>query len=190
MLDQQLFDEDAMTTANRPPLTFSFFPDVPTIELTSTDVADGATLTSAQVADSMGYSGANLSPQLSWSGFPDETKSFAITVHDPDAPTGSGFWHWLAVNIPADVTSLPTGAGDADSTLPSGVVQIRNDTGTWGYVGAAPPPGDEPHRYVHTIHALDVDRLDVDADSTPAIVGFNLRFHAIARGQIVPVFGS
>jgi hypothetical protein len=183
--------KDAMTNAHRPPLTFSFFPDVPTIELSSEDIADGEMLTSAQVADSMGYDGSNFSPQLSWSGFPDGTKSFAITVHDPDAPTGSGFWHWLVVNIPVEVTSLPTGAGSADSTtLPTGVLQIRNDAGTWGYVGSAPPPGDEPHRYVHTVHALDVDHLDVDRDSSAAVVGFNLRFHAIARGQIVPVFGS
>lgn len=180
-----------MTAENRPPLTFSYFPDVPTIELSSTDVADGQMLASAQVADSMGYSGSNFSPQLSWTGFPEQTKSFAITVHDPDAPTGSGFWHWLIVNIPAAVTSLPTGVGaDNSSSLPTGVVQIRNDAGTWGYVGSAPPPGDGPHRYVHTVHALDVERLEVDRDSSPAVVGFNLRFHTIARGQIVPVFGS
>ena len=180
-----------MTDSNRPPLTFAFFPDVATFEVTSDDVADGATLANAQVANFMGYSGENLSPQLSWSGFPAEAKSFAVTVHDPDAPTGSGFWHWLAVNIPADVNELATGAGsDGSSDLPSGVLQMRNDAGTRGYVGAAPPPGDVPHRYVHTVHALDVERLDVDADSSPAYVGFNLRFHAIARAQIVPVFGS
>jgi Raf kinase inhibitor-like YbhB/YbcL family protein len=190
MTTPTLIREDTMTTTNRPPLTFSFFPDVPTIELSSADIADGEMLSSAQVANIMGYDGSNFSPQLSWSGFPEGTKSFAITVHDPDAPTGSGFWHWLAVNIPVGVTSLPTGAGSADSTtLPSGVLQIRNDAGTWGYVGSAPPPG-EPHRYVHTVHAVDVDHLDVDADSSAAVVGFNLRFHAIARGQIVPVFGS
>ncbi len=180
-----------MTSPDRPPLTFSYFPEVASIDLTSTDVTDGATLSSSQVANIMGYDGSNQSPQLSWSGAPAETKSFAVTVHDPDAPTGSGFWHWLAVDIPADVSSLPSGAGAADSTaLPQGVVQIRNDAGTWGYVGSAPPPGDVPHRYVHTLHALDVEHLDVDRDSSPAAVGFNLRFHALARGQIVPIFGS
>jgi Raf kinase inhibitor-like YbhB/YbcL family protein len=178
-----------MTDPNRPPLTFAFFPDVAVFEVTSDDIADGATLSEAQVANFMGYSGDNLSPQLSWSGFPAETKSFAVTVHDPDAPTGSGFWHWLVLNIPADVNDLASGASSSGA-LPQGVLQLRNDAGTLGYVGAAPPPGDTPHRYVTTVHAVDVERLDVEADSPPAIAGFNLRFHAIARAQLVPVFGS
>jgi hypothetical protein len=180
-----------MTDATRPPLTFAFFPDVASFDVTSDDIADGETLSQAQVANFMGYSGENKSPQLSWSGFPAETKGFAITVHDPDAPTGSGFWHWLAVNIPADVTEVATGAGSTNpDELPDGVLQSRSDAGTVGYVGAAPPSGDPAHRYVHTVHALDVERLDVDADSSAAVVGFNLRFHTIARAQIVPVFGS
>jgi Raf kinase inhibitor-like YbhB/YbcL family protein len=179
-----------MTTPGRPPLTFDFFPDLPTFRLTSDDIADGATLSEAQVADSMGYSGGNLSPQLSWSGFPPETKSFAITVHDPDAPTGSGFWHWVIFDIPADVNELATGASEETSKLSSGATQLRNDAGTIGYVGAAPPSGDVAHRYVTTVHALDVDHLDVDVDAAPAIAGFNLRFHALARAQIVPVFAS
>jgi Raf kinase inhibitor-like YbhB/YbcL family protein len=180
--------EKIMTDSNRPPLTFAYFPDVATFEVTSDDIAEGATLSDAQVANFMGYSGENLSPQLSWRGFPAATKSFAITVHDPDAPTGSGFWHWVVLNIPADVHQLATGAGSDD--LPAGVVQLRNDAGTRGYVGAAPPAGDVPHRYVHTVHAVDVERLDVDADAAPAIAGFNLRFHTIARAQVVPIFGS
>ena len=176
---------------NRAPLTFELFPEVASFTLTSTDIADGQTLGPAQVADSMGYHGENRSPQLSWSGFPPETKGFAVTLHDPDAPTGSGFWHWLVVNIPADVTELSSGAGAADTdALPSGAFQLRNDAGTRGFVGSAPPPGDVPHRCVHSVHALDVDHLDVEPDSSPAIVGFNLRFHAIARAQVVPVFGS
>ena len=180
-----------MTDSNRPPLTFAFFPGVATFEVTSDDIAEGATLANAQVANFMGYSGENHSPQLSWRGFPAETKSFAITVHDPDAPTGSGFWHWVALNIPANVTDLAAGAGSEGSDdLPDGVVQLRNDAGTVGYAGAAPPAGDLAHRYVHTIHAVDVERLDVGADAAPAIAGFNLRFHAIARAQIVPEFGS
>jgi Raf kinase inhibitor-like YbhB/YbcL family protein len=180
-----------MTDSNRAPLTFAFFPDVATFEVTSRDVADGETLDNAQVANIMGYSGHNLSPQLSWSGFPEETKSFAVTIHDPDAPTGSGFWHWIVLNIPAGVSELATGTGSEGShDLPDGVVQLRNDAGTRGYVGAAPPAGDRAHRYVTTVHAVDVERLDVEADSPAAIAGFNLRFHAIGRAQIVPVFGS
>jgi Raf kinase inhibitor-like YbhB/YbcL family protein len=178
-----------MTESNRPPLTFAFFPDVGTFDVTSEDIADGATLANAQVANFMGYSGENLSPQLSWSGFPAETKSFAITVHDPDAPTGSGFWHWIVLNIPADVNELSSGASSSGD-LAKGVLQLRNDAGTQGYVGAAPPAGDAPHRYVTTVHALDVEQLDVDAGSSAAIAGFNLRFHTIARAQVVPVFGS
>src|SRR5271154_2260836 len=127
-----------MTDSTRAPLTFAFFPDVATFDVTSSDVADGETLANAQVANFMGYSGENLSPQLSWRGFPAETKSFAVTVHDPDAPTGSGFWHWLAVNIPSDVNDLVTGAGsDGSNALPDGALQLRNDAGTRGYVGAA-----------------------------------------------------
>jgi len=180
-----------MTDTTRAPLTFSFFPDVASFEVSSNDVTDGESLSNAQVADIMGYTGENKSPQLSWSGFPASTKSFAVTVHDPDAPTGSGFWHWLAVNIPVNVCEVATGAGSpTGEQLPDDVLQLRNDAGTIGYVGAAPPPGDPPHRYVHTVHALDVERLDVDANTSAAVVGFNLRFHAIARAQIVPVFGS
>ena len=180
-----------MSDSTRPPLTFSFFPSVPGFALTSADIADGVTLPTEQVAGAMGYSGGNLSPQLTWHGFPDATQGFALTVHDPDAPTGSGFWHWVLVNIPVTVTSLDSGAGaDDGSRVPVGSFHVRNDAGTMGYFGAAPPAGDQPHRYVHTVHALDVATLDVDASVAPAIIGFNLRFHTLARAQIVPVFGS
>ena len=176
---------------SRPPLTFDFFPAVPSFELTSRDVTDAQMLPSDQVADIMGYDGLNRSPQLSWHGAPAEAQSFAVTVHDPDAPTGSGFWHWIVLDIPRDVTELATGAGAADSRgLPAGAMQLRNDAGTTGYVGAAPPPGDVPHRYVVAVHALDVASMGVPADAAPAIAGFNLRFHTLARAQIVPIFGS
>jgi len=176
---------------SRPPLTFDFFPEVPSFELTSRDVADGRMLTNDQVADTMGYHGANQSPQLAWRGVPDETQSFAVTIHDPDAPTGSGFWHWIVLDIAKGVTELPTGAGAADcSSLPAGALQLRNDAGTIGYVGAAPPPGDVAHRYVLVVHALDVASLEVPSDAAPAIAGFNLRFHTLARAQMVPIFGS
>lgn len=175
----------------RAPLTFELFPAVASFVLTSSDVSDAAMLPNVQVANIMGYDGENLSPQLSWSDFPSATKSFAVTIHDPDAPTGSGFWHWLVFDIPADVHSLERGVGASDgSRLISGAVQVRNDTGMVGYIGAAPPRGDEAHRYVHTVHALDVESLGLTCDATPAFVGFNLRFHAIARAQIVPTFGA
>jgi Raf kinase inhibitor-like YbhB/YbcL family protein len=180
-----------MADSTRPPLTFAFFPEVPAFDVTSSDIAEGEMLANAQVANFMGYSGENLSPQLSWGGFPEETKSFAVTIHDPDAPTGSGFWHWIAVNIPMGVNGLVTGAGtEGSDDLPDGVLQLRNDAGTRGYVGAAPPAGDLAHRYVLTVHAVDVEHLDVEGDSAPAIAGFNLRFHAIARAQVVPIYGS
>ena len=174
----------------RPPLTFSFFPEVPTFRVTSTDIAEGETLSNAQLANGWGYDGLNQSPQLAWSGFPPETRGFAVTIHDPDAPTGSGFWHWVVANLPADVDHLEAGAGAEHGGLPAGAIQVRNDAGTVGFFGAAPPPGDVAHRYVTTVHALDVERLDVNESAAPAVVGFNLRFHTIARAQLVPVFGS
>jgi Raf kinase inhibitor-like YbhB/YbcL family protein len=177
--------------AERPPLTFAYFPPVPSFTLSSADVADGERWSMRHVADSMGYSGENLSPQLSWSGYPEATKSFAVTVHDPDAPTGSGFWHWCVVNIPVGVNELSTGAGSVGSSaLPKDALTLSNDTGVKGFFGSAPPTGDEPHRYVTTVHAVDVERLDLSGAETPAIAGFNLRFHVLARAQIVPIFGS
>jgi len=175
--------------ADRAPLPYDFHPSVPSFSVTSEDVADGEQMSDSQVYNSFGMTGENVSPQLSWSGFPAETKSFAVTCYDPDAPTGSGFWHWLVIDVPASVTSLPAGAGDASGGLPAGAFHVRNDYGTKDFGGAAPPAGDEPHRYVFAVHALDVDTLGIDSDVTPAVAGFNLRFHTIARGTLVPVFG-
>lgn len=179
-----------MPEMRRPPLPYDFMPDVPSFRLDSTDVADGEVLPPAHHMDGMGMSGGNVSPELHWSGFPDQTRSFAVTCFDPDAPTGSGFWHWVLFDVPPSVTELPTGAGSPDgSKLPGGAVQVRNDTGQLGYAGAAPPPGDPAHRYVFAVHALDVEHLDLDSSTTPAIVGFNLRFHTIARALLIGLYG-
>ena len=164
--------------ADRPPLPYDFMPPVPSFTVESSDVTDGGMLSDAHVYDSFGMTGKNISPHLSWSGFPEQTKSFAVTCYDPDAPTGSGFWHWIVLDIPAPVTELPAGA-----------FSVRNDSGTKNFGGAAPPAGDPPHRYVFAVHALDTEKLGVDPEATPAIAGFNLRFHTIARGIVIPVFG-
>ncbi|GGU37991.1 YbhB/YbcL family Raf kinase inhibitor-like protein [Lentzea flava] len=165
------------------PDPYQLLPQVGTFEVTSSDVRDGEQLPDAQV-----FEGGNTSPQLSWSGFPAETRSFVVTCFDPDAPTPSGFWHWVAVNIPATTTSLDTGAGASDATLPGDAFHVRSDYGTRAFGGAAPPKGDHPHRYYFVVHAVDVDKLDVDADASPAVVSFNLAFHTLARAIITPTY--
>jgi len=175
--------------ADRAPLPYDFLPPVPSFTVASDAVAEGQLMSNNHVYNSFGMTGENISPQLSWSGFPAETRSFAVTCYDPDAPTGSGFWHWLVIDIPVSVTSLPTGAGTDDSTLPAGAFHVRNDYGTKNFGGAAPPAGDPPHRYVFAVHAIDTEKLGIDSDVSPAVAGFNLRFHTIARGLLIPVYG-
>ena len=132
-----------------------------------------------------GAGGQDVSPDLHWTGFPAETKSFALTVYDPDAPTGSGFWHWALFNIPADATSLPTGAGAENSVLlPAGTVVMPNEGRTPTFIGAGPPPGTGTHRYQFVLHALDVADLGVDPQATPAVMGFNVHFHTLARAVL------
>ena len=134
-----------------------------------------------------GCAGGNTSPHLAWSGASAGTKSFAVTCYDPDAPTGSGFWHWLVVNIPADVTELKLGAGSAGGTLPKGALMTRTDFGKPGYGGPCPPEGDHPHRYLFTVFAVG-DTLDVSADTSAAVVGFNLHFKTLAKAAIMGLF--
>lgn len=170
------------------PDPYDLLPPVPSFTLASDDVADGQPLGRAFIHGSAG--GDNLSPQLRWSGYPPGTGGFVVTGYDPDAPTGSGFWHWVLVNLPAATTELPRGAGAADAALPGGAFHVRNDFGEPSYGGAAPPPGDRPHRYVFAVHALDTDRLEVDESATPAYVGFQLTFHTVARATLRPTYAT
>ncbi|THJ68764.1 YbhB/YbcL family Raf kinase inhibitor-like protein [Arthrobacter echini] len=168
---------------------YADLPDVPGFELTSEDITDGAPLAPAQASGVMGAGGEDESPQLSWSGFPEGTKSFAVTVYDPDAPTASGFWHWAVVDLDLGTTSLPAGAGSEDSgSLPAGAFQLRNDGGFVGYVGAAPPPGHGTHHYHVVVHAVDVESLGIPEDATPAYLGFNLFSHTLGRARLIGTF--
>ncbi len=159
------------------PNPYDLLPAVPSFTLTSEDVQDGRPLKDDQVADK-----GNTSPQLSWSGAPEGTKSYVVTCFDPDAPTPSGFWHWVLVDIPADVTSLDTGAASGD--LPGKSFHCRNDGGEKGFMGAAPPPGDQVHRYFYVVHAVGEETLGVDSDASPAVVSFNLAFKTLGRAII------
>ncbi len=151
--------------------------------MTSTDLVDGGVLPLDQVFTDAG--GANISPHLSWSGHPAGTESFVVTAYDPDAPTGSGFWHWALVDLPGSVTELPRGAGSgAFPGRPAGAYHVRSDWGTKDYGGAAPPQGDVPHRYIFTVHAVDVPKLEINDEVSPAVVGFDLVFHALARAVL------
>ncbi len=162
---------------------YASLPKLPTFTLTSDSLTDGQPLARPQVSGIMGAGGEDVSPQLSWSGFPEGTRSFAVSVYDPDAPTASGFWHWAVANLPADVTELPAGAGDGRE-LPGGALTLVNDAGMRRYLGAAPPPGHGVHRYYVAVHAVDVEKLDLSEDASPAFLGFNLFQHAIARAVI------
>ncbi|PLZ00113.1 YbhB/YbcL family Raf kinase inhibitor-like protein [Burkholderia sp. WAC0059] len=136
-----------------------------------------------------GVDGDNVSPALQWEAPPAGTQSLALTVYDPDAPTGSGFWHWIAVNIPADVRSLARNAGKTDgSLLPRGAIQLRNDYGTVGFGGAAPPRGDKPHRYIFRVHALKVAQLPVTPDTTNAVARFMTHLNEIASASYTGLY--
>jgi Raf kinase inhibitor-like YbhB/YbcL family protein len=156
------------------PDPYELLPATASFTLTSQDVTDGDPLKDDQVADL-----GNTSPQLSWSGAPEGTQSYVVTCFDPDAPTPSGFWHWVLVDVPADVTSLDTGAAAGD--LPGSAFHVRNDGGEAGFMGAAPPEGDQVHRYYFVVHAVGEPTLGVDADASPAVVSFNLAFKTLGR---------
>jgi len=157
--------------------------------LTSTDFTEGTTLANAQVFNEFGCKGGNVSPALAWSGAPAGTQSFALLMHDPDAPTGSGWWHWIVYNIPPGTSALAAGAGDPKKgQMPAGAVQGRNDYGSAGYGGPCPPPGS-PHHYNFTLYALKVAKLEVPQGASAALIGFNARAHALAEARLTGMYG-
>ena len=172
-----------MSTLDRPvtPNPYDLLPATASFSVTSGDVTDGRPLKDDQVAAK-----GNTSPQLSWSGAPEGTKSYVVTCFDPDAPTPSGFWHWVLVDVPADVTSLDTGAAEGD--LPGTAFHCCNDGGQHGFMGAAPPEGDQVHRYYFVVHAVGEETLGVDADASPAVVSFNLAFKTLGRAILTGTY--
>lgn len=170
------------------PNPYDSLPKVPSFTLASTDVKTGSPLPPAQMSAAFGIPGGqDLSPQLAWSKVPAGTKSFAVTMYDPDAPTPSGFWHWVVLDIPASVTELAAGAGAAGGPgLPQGAWQLPNDARMAQYVGAAPPQGNGKHRYFIVVQALDVESLGIPKDATPAFASFNMLGHILGRAVLIP----
>ena len=158
--------------------------------LSSPDIADQRPLTHLQEFNGFGCSGGNTSPALSWANAPAGTKSFAITVYDPDAPTGSGWWHWTVVKIPAGTTGLPPDAGAAgNARLPAGASQVRSDYGVAAWGGMCPPEGDAPHRYIFTVHALKTEKLEIPADATAALAGYMINANALGKASFTAKYG-
>jgi Raf kinase inhibitor-like YbhB/YbcL family protein len=162
-----------------------------TFALGSPDIASGATISQTHAFNGFGCTGQNVSPALTWRNAPSGTRSFALMVHDPDAPTGgAGFWHWVAIDLPASVSTLPRGSGDlTGSKLPTGARQVATDFGTPGWGGPCPSVGDRPHRYVFTLYALKVDRLEVPANATASLTGFMVNANAIGRASFTALYG-
>ena len=159
-------------------------------QLSSPDIKAGSSIDRKFEFDGFGCSGENKSPVLQWSGAPAGTKSFAVTVYDPDAPTGSGWWHWSVINLPADVSSLPSNAGAAGgANLPKGASHVRIDYGVAAWGGMCPPPGDKPHRYIFTVHALKTDKLELPADATAALAGYMINANALGKASFTATYG-
>lgn len=154
--------------------------------LESPDVHPNGPFANKFVLKGFGCEGGNISPELKWKNAPNGTRSFAVTAYDPDAPTGSGWWHWVVFNLPADTTSLPQGAGDlAAGTMPKGAVQGRTDFGAQGWGGPCPPKGDKPHRFIFTVFALKADKLDLNENASAAMVGYMLNVNALGKASFV-----
>lgn len=160
------------------------------LEVKSRNIKQDAKISEDQVFSGFGCSGKNISPQISWRDAPKDTKSFAVTVYDPDAPTGSGWWHWLVVNIPASHKELPLNFSKEDKfDLPNGMVQVRNDFGTYKFGGPCPPKGDKAHHYFVTVYALKTDHIDVTSSSTAALAGFMINQNVIEKAHVMGIYG-
>lgn len=177
------FTSLALTTFTLPALASTFI-------VTSPQFQDGEILPQSVVYQGFGCTGSNQSPELIWSNAPAATKSFAVTVYDPDAPTGVGWWHWLIFNLPSDMTRLELGAGNlTESQLPEGIQQGYTDYGSQGYGGPCPPRGDIAHRYIFTVYALDIEHLPIGSEATGAMLSFLIRDHILAEAKIIGYFG-
>jgi Raf kinase inhibitor-like YbhB/YbcL family protein len=158
--------------------------------LTSASIEPEGTLTHDQVFDGFGCTGKNISPSLAWKNPPKGTKSYAITVYDPDAPTGSGWWHWVVYNLPSSTVELPAGAGTQDGKgLPDGARQGRTDFGVNAFGGACPPEGHKAHRYIFTVHALSTEALDVPSDATAALIGYQINANSLGKASFTAYYG-
>jgi Raf kinase inhibitor-like YbhB/YbcL family protein len=159
-------------------------------KLSSPEIKANSSIPKSFEFNGFGCSGSNKSPALKWSGAPKDTKSFAVTVYDPDAPSGSGWWHWMVINIPANVKELASGAGDVNSTtLPDGAVQNRIDYGVAAWGGTCPPKGDKPHHYIFSVYALKTDKLEVPADATAALTGFMIKANSLGKASFIARYG-
>jgi Raf kinase inhibitor-like YbhB/YbcL family protein len=188
---QQFAWEEKMRSINFVAIAAAFGVAYPAfaLDVSSSSFGDDGKFADKYIANGFGCSGQNVSPQISWKDAPEGTKSFAITMYDRDAPTGSGFWHWLVYNIPPTTTELPEGAGSDGGTLPDGAVLGRNDAGMNVYMGPCPPQGDSAHHYEITIFAVDVDALPPDQIPSGAVLGFNLHFHTLEKAMITYTYG-